>query len=54
VEATEEEAMQVVAAVKNFSLGCKRLLTEEEFRKVVDTTLPDKTVSSGRAAHTRS
>ena len=54
VEATEEEAMQVVAAVKNFSLSSKRLLTEEEFRKVVDTTLPDKTVSSGRPAHTRS
>jgi isopropylmalate/homocitrate/citramalate synthase len=54
VEATEEEAMQVVAAVKNFSLSSKRLLTEEEFRKVVDTTLPDKAVSSGRAAHTRS
>ena len=54
VQATEEEAMQVVAAVKEFSLGSKRLLTEEEFRKVVDTTLPDKTVSSGRAAHTRS
>ncbi len=53
VEATEEEAMQVVAAVKNFSLASKRLLTKEEFRKVIDTTLPDKTVSSGRAAHTR-
>jgi isopropylmalate/homocitrate/citramalate synthase len=53
VQASEEEAMKVVANVKNFSLGCKRLLTEEEFRKVVDTTLPDKAVGSGQAVHTR-
>jgi isopropylmalate/homocitrate/citramalate synthase len=40
VEATEEEAMQVVMAVKQFSLERKRLLTDEEFRGVVKATLP--------------
>jgi isopropylmalate/homocitrate/citramalate synthase len=40
VEATEEEAMQVVMAVKQFSLERKRLLTDEEFRSVVKATLP--------------
>src|SRR6266852_5829463 len=35
VEATEEEAMQVVMAVKQFSLERKRLLTDAEFRGVV-------------------
>jgi len=40
VEATEEEAMQVVMAVKQFSLERKRLLTDEEFRRVVKATLP--------------
>jgi hypothetical protein len=43
----------VVTAVKNFSLGCKRLLTEEEFRKIVDTTLLDKAVTSAKAIRTR-
>jgi isopropylmalate/homocitrate/citramalate synthase len=40
VEATEEEAMQVVMAVKQFSLERKRLLTDTEFRGVVKATLP--------------
>src|SRR6266446_6032657 len=40
VEATEEEAMQVVMAVKQFSLERKRLLTDAEFRGVVKATLP--------------
>ena len=40
VQATEEEAMQVVMAVKQFSLERKRLLTDEEFRGVVKATLP--------------
>jgi isopropylmalate/homocitrate/citramalate synthase len=40
VEATEEEAMQVVMAVKQFSLERKRLLTDAEFRSVVKATLP--------------
>jgi isopropylmalate/homocitrate/citramalate synthase len=42
IEFTEDEAMQVVAAVKEFSLRHKRLLTEAEFRLVVETTLPNR------------
>jgi isopropylmalate/homocitrate/citramalate synthase len=42
VEATEEEAMQVVAGVKQFSLDHKRLLTDAEFRSVVAKVLPNK------------
>jgi isopropylmalate/homocitrate/citramalate synthase len=37
---TEDEAMQVVMAVKEFSLKHKRLLTDEEFRTVLKATLP--------------
>jgi isopropylmalate/homocitrate/citramalate synthase len=44
VQATEEEAMQVVAGVKEFSLEHKRLLTDAEFRSVVAKTLPNKTL----------
>jgi isopropylmalate/homocitrate/citramalate synthase len=39
---TEEEAMQVVGAVKQFSLDRKRLLTEAEFRSVAEATLPHR------------
>ena len=42
VQASEEEAMQVVVAVKEFSLQHKRLLTDAEFRSVVAKTLPNK------------
>ncbi len=42
VQASEEEAMKVVAAVKEFSLDHKRLLTEAEFRSVVAQVLPNK------------
>jgi isopropylmalate/homocitrate/citramalate synthase len=42
VDATEEEAMQVVVAVKEFSLQHKRLLTDGEFRSIVAKTLPSK------------
>jgi isopropylmalate/homocitrate/citramalate synthase len=42
VQATEEEAMQVVAGVKEFSLEHKRLLTDAEFRAVVAKVLPNK------------
>lgn len=45
VQPTEEEAMQVVAAVKEFSLEHKRLLTDEEFRSVVERVLPHKIVA---------
>ena len=37
----EEEAMKVVAAVKDFSLTHKRLLTDAEFKGVVKATLPN-------------
>jgi isopropylmalate/homocitrate/citramalate synthase len=42
VQATEEEAMQVVMGVKEFSLQHKRLLTDAEFRSVVAKVLPNK------------
>jgi isopropylmalate/homocitrate/citramalate synthase len=42
VQANDEEAMQVVAGVKEFSLEHKRLLTAEEFRSVVAKVLPNK------------
>jgi isopropylmalate/homocitrate/citramalate synthase len=51
VEFTEEEAMQVVAAVKDFSLLHKRLLTEEEFLSVVAATLPQR-LGAARAVET--
>jgi isopropylmalate/homocitrate/citramalate synthase len=52
VQATEEESMAVVAAVKQFSLRYKRLLTEEEFRTVVRTTLPNKAASPAKGVQT--
>jgi isopropylmalate/homocitrate/citramalate synthase len=42
VAASDEEAMQVVVGVKEFSLEHKRLLTDAEFRSVVAKVLPDK------------
>jgi isopropylmalate/homocitrate/citramalate synthase len=42
IEFTEEEAMQVVAAVKAFSLEHKRLLTASEFRTIAAATLPHR------------
>jgi isopropylmalate/homocitrate/citramalate synthase len=42
VQASEEEAMQVVVGVKEFSLEHKRLLTDAEFRSVVAKVLPNK------------
>lgn len=50
VQATDEEAMKVVAAVKDFSLRHKRLLMDAEFRTIVETVLPDKALRSGKAA----
>lgn len=41
VQPSEDEALKVVAAVKDFSLRHKRLLTDAEFRKVVEATLPN-------------
>src|SRR3977135_3202471 len=40
VQFTEEEAMRVVAAVKDFSLRHKRLLTDAEFRNNFAPTKP--------------
>ena len=42
VDATEEEAMQVVMGVKEHSLSTKALLTDAEFRAVVAKVLPHK------------
>jgi isopropylmalate/homocitrate/citramalate synthase len=48
VQATEEEAMSVVSAVKEFSLRHKRLLTDLEFRTIVSSTLPEKTAKGAK------
>jgi isopropylmalate/homocitrate/citramalate synthase len=48
VDFTEEEAMQVVMAVKESSLASKRLLTDAEFRGIVEKTLPHKVASAAR------
>ena len=40
--------MKVVMAVKEFSLKHKRLLTDAEFRTIVDETLPK--VGSGKSS----
>jgi isopropylmalate/homocitrate/citramalate synthase len=45
VEATEEEAMSVVMAVKEYSLKTKALLSDEEFLRVLNATLPAKAVA---------
>jgi isopropylmalate/homocitrate/citramalate synthase len=45
---TEEEAMRVVVAVKDFSLKHKRLLTEAEFRNIVGTTLPNSVATAAK------
>jgi hypothetical protein len=53
VQFTEEEALKVVAAVKDFSLRHKRLLTDAEFRDIVSATLPNRAVTAvkgGKAA----
>src|SRR5579859_6690755 len=49
VQFNEEEAMKCVAAIKDFSLQRKRLLTDEEFRSVVDATLPGRVVGAGKS-----
>lgn len=41
-DATEEEAMSVVMAVKEASMATKQLLTDAEFKQVVANTLPAK------------
>jgi isopropylmalate/homocitrate/citramalate synthase len=49
VQFNEEEAMKVVAAIKDFSLQRKRLLTDAEFRDVVNATLPGRAVGAGKS-----
>lgn len=49
IDFTEEEAMSVVMAVKEFSLQRKRLLTDAEFRGVVNKVLPNKVASPATA-----
>jgi len=48
IEFTEEEAMQVVMAVKEASLATKQLLTDAEFRAVIEKTIPHR-VAAGAA-----
>src|SRR3984957_12715538 len=52
VQFNEEEAMKVVAAVKDFSLQRKRLLTDAEFRDVVSATLPNRVPGSAKGVKT--
>jgi isopropylmalate/homocitrate/citramalate synthase len=46
VKATEEEAMKVVMAVKEYSLKTKALLSDDEFLQVLNATLPAKAVTA--------
>jgi hypothetical protein len=39
IEASDEEALKMTAAVKGYSLKNKRLLTETEFRKISQDVL---------------
>ena len=48
VEASEEEAMKVLMAVKQHSLSTKSLLTDQEVRKVIASVLPQP-VGSAKA-----
>lgn len=48
IDASEEEAMKVLMAVKQYSLSTKSLLTNEEVRKVVASVLPQP-VGSAKA-----
>src|ERR1700719_546678 len=49
VQFNEEEAMKVVAAIKDFSLQRKRLLTDDEFRDVVNATIPSSVSGSTKS-----
>ncbi len=43
IEASEDEAMEVLMAVKRFGLTHKRLLTEAEFETLAKQTLAART-----------
>jgi isopropylmalate/homocitrate/citramalate synthase len=45
IEASEDEALKMTAAVKNYSLGTKKLLTEAEFRKIAEDVLKQRTAA---------
>lgn len=49
VEVSEEEAMQVLAAIKLHSLSTKNLLTDAEVREVVEAALPSKFTCTAKA-----
>ena len=42
MEASDDEALKITAAVKNYSLKTKQLLTEDEFRKVAKEVLSQR------------
>jgi isopropylmalate/homocitrate/citramalate synthase len=42
IEATDEEALKMTAAVKKYSLGTKKLLTENEFRKIAQDVIKER------------
>jgi len=46
IDFTEEEAMSVVSAVKDFSLQHKRLLTDQEFDSIVEAVFSHKVAGS--------
>ena len=45
IEASDEEALKITAAVKNHSLSTKQLLTEVEFRMVVESVVGQREAS---------
>jgi isopropylmalate/homocitrate/citramalate synthase len=47
IDFTEEEAMSVVSAVKEFSLQHKRLLSDQEFDSIVESIFAHKVAGSG-------
>ena len=42
IEASDDEALKMTAGVKSFSLKEKRLLTENEFRKIAQDVLKER------------
>jgi len=50
IKATEEEALAVVAAVKELSLRHKRLLTDQEFQNILNSVLPQQAAKGVKSA----
>ena len=42
IEASDEEGLKITAAVKGYSLKTKKLLTENEFRKIAQEVLAQR------------